>query len=87
MQAQEGNIYFTEFAERVEYGNLEFGFQRVLLKQNLDSKGWKFPCPLNLIGGLPGRLTQGLLVGKLLVGGLGVSKKEIKRIINSNKKY
>ena len=28
---------------------------------------------MNLIGGLPESLTQGLLVGKLLVGGLGVS--------------
>ena len=25
MQAQEGNIYFTELAERVEYGNYAFG--------------------------------------------------------------
>ena len=30
-------------------------------------------CPLNLIGSLPESLTQGLLVGKLLVGGLGVA--------------
>ena len=41
----------------------------------LNSKGWEFSCPLNLIGGLPERLTQGLLVGKLLVGGLGVLMK------------
>ena len=36
-------------------------------------RGGKFLCPLNLIGGLPESLTQGLLVGKLLVGGPGVS--------------
>ena len=39
---------------------------------NLNSKGWKFSCPYNFIGSLPEGLTQGLLVGKLLVGGLGV---------------
>ena len=38
----------------------------------LNSKGWEFSCPLNCIGGLPESLTQGLLVGKLLIGGLGV---------------
>ena len=30
------------------------------------------PCPLNLIGSLPESLPQGLLIGKLLIGGLGV---------------
>ena len=38
----------------------EFGFQRVLLKQTLNSKGWEFSCPLNFIGGLPESLPQGL---------------------------
>ena len=33
---------------------------------------WEFSCPLNFVGSLPESLTQGLLVGKLLVGGLGV---------------
>ena len=33
----------------------------------------EFSCPCNFIGSLPESLTQGLLVGKLLVGGLGVS--------------
>ena len=42
-----------------------------LLKQTLNSKGWEFSCPLKCIGSLPESLTQGLLVGKLLVGGLG----------------
>ena len=50
----------------------EFGFQRVWLKQTLNSKGWQFSCPLKFIGSLPESLTQGLLVGKFLVGGLGV---------------
>ena len=48
-------------------------------KQTLNSKGWEFPCPYNLIGGLPESLTQGLLVGKLLVGGLGVAQLLTKR--------
>ena len=43
------------------------------LKQTLNSKGWEFSCPLNFIGSLPESLTRGLLVGKLLVGGLGVA--------------
>ena len=51
----------------------EFGFRRVWLKQTLNSEGWEFPCPLNLIGSLPESSTRGLLVGKLLVGGLAVS--------------
>ena len=38
------------------------------------SKGWEFSCPYNFIGGLPESFTQGLLAGKLLVGGLGVSQ-------------
>ena len=42
------------------------------IKQTLDSKGWEFSCPYNFIGSLPESLTQGLLVGQLLVGGLGV---------------
>ena len=42
------------------------------LTQTLISKGWEFSCPLNFIGGLPESLTQGPLVGKLLIGGLGV---------------
>ena len=37
-----------------------------------NSKGWKFSCPLNFMGDLPESLTRGLLVGKLLVGGLSV---------------
>ena len=49
----------------------EFGFQRVRLKQTLNSKGCEFSCPSNSIGSLPESSTQGLLVGKLLVGGLG----------------
>ena len=40
----------------------EFGFLR----------GWEFSCPFNFIRGLPESLTQGLLIGKLLTGGLGV---------------
>ena len=43
-----------------------------LLKQTLNSKGWEFSCPYNFVGSLPESFTQGLLVGKLLVGGLGV---------------
>ena len=31
--------------------------------------------PISLIGNLPERLTQELLVGKLLVGGLGVKRR------------
>ena len=41
-------------------------------KQTLNSEGWEFSCPYNLIGSLPESLTQGLLIGKLLIGGLGV---------------
>ena len=52
----------------------EFGFQRVLLKQTLNSKGWEFSCPWTLIGGLPESLTQGFSVGKLLIGGPGVKR-------------
>ena len=40
--------------------------------QTLNSKGWEFSCPYNCIGSLPESLTQGLLIGQLLVGGLGV---------------
>ena len=36
------------------------------------SEGWELSCPLNLIGSLRESSTRGLLVGKLLVGGLGV---------------
>ena len=50
----------------------EFGFQGVGLKQTLNSKGWELSYPNNCIGSLPESLTQGLLVGKLLIGGLGV---------------
>ena len=32
----------------------------------------EFSCPYNFIGSLPESSTRGLLVGKLLVGGLGV---------------
>ena len=32
----------------------------------------EFSCPLNFTGCLPESLTQGLLIGKLLIGGLGV---------------
>ena len=53
----------------------EFRFQRVWLKQTLNSKGWEFSCPYKSIGSLPESLTQELLVGKLLVGGLGVRLK------------
>ena len=42
-------------------------------KQTLNSKGWELSYPYNCIGSFPESLTQGLLVGKLLVGGLGVS--------------
>ena len=34
--------------------------------------GWELAYPYNCIGSLPESLTQGLLVGKLLIGGLGV---------------
>ena len=54
----------------------EFGFRGVWLKQTLNSQGWEFSCPLNFIGSLPESLTQGLLIGKLLTGGLGVSSNE-----------
>ena len=59
-------IYYAQSAYQ------EFGLRRVWLKQTLNSKGWEFSCPLKFIGSLPESLTQGLLVGKLLVGGLGV---------------
>ena len=52
----------------------EFGFQRVWLKQTLNSKGWEFSWSLNFIGSLPEILTQGLLIGQLSIGGLGVGK-------------
>ena len=42
------------------------------LKQTLNSKGWEFSCLYNFIGSLSESLTHGLLVGKLLVGGLGI---------------
>ena len=42
------------------------------LTQADSSKGWEFSCLLNLTGSLPESLTQGLLIGKLLIGGLGV---------------
>ena len=42
------------------------------LKQTLYSKGWELSYPYNCIGSLPESLTQGLLIGKLLIGGLGV---------------
>ena len=45
--------------------------------QTLNSKGWEFSCPYDFIGGLPENLTQGLLIGKLLVGGLGVLREFI----------
>ena len=51
----------------------EFRFQRVWLKQTLNSEGWELSYPYNCIGSLPESLTQGLLVGKLLIGGLGVA--------------
>ena len=38
------------------------------------SKGWEFSCPSNSIGSLSESLTRGLLVGKLFVGGLGVTR-------------
>ena len=50
----------------------EFGFRGAWLTQTLNSQGWEFSCPLNLIVSLLESLTQGLLTGKLLVGGLGV---------------
>ena len=51
----------------------ELRFQKVRLQQTLDFKGWEFPCPYDFIGSLPESSTQGLLVGKLLVGGPGVT--------------
>ena len=48
------------------------GFRMVWVKQTLNSKGWEFSCPFNFIGSLPESSARGLLVGKLLVGGLGV---------------
>ena len=42
------------------------------LKQTLQFKGWEFSCLYNSIGSLPESSTRGLLVGKLLIGGLGV---------------
>ena len=53
----------------------EFGFQRVGLKQTLDSKGREFSCPMNFIGSLPESSTQGLSIGKLLIGGLGALRR------------
>ena len=40
--------------------------------QTLNLKRWEFSCPSNFIGGSPESSTRGLLVGKLLVGGLAV---------------
>ena len=40
--------------------------------------------PINLIGNLPERLTQELLVGKLLVGGLGVAARSALAPNNNN---
>ena len=44
----------------------------------LNSKGWEFSCPLNFVGSLLESLTQGLLIGKLLIGGLGILWRELK---------
>ena len=44
----------------------------------LKSKGWEFSCPLNFIVSLPESLTQGLLIGKLLEGGLGVTPRRVR---------
>ena len=62
-------IYIYTCAQSAYY---EFRFQRFWLKQTLNSKGLEVSCLLNFIGSLPESLTQGLLVGKLLIGGLGV---------------
>ena len=43
-----------------------------LTQTTLNSKGWELSYPYNCIGSLLESLTQGLLVGKLLIGGLGV---------------
>ena len=48
------------------------GFEGFDSSRLLILKGWEFSCPYNFTGNLPEDLTQGLLVGKLLVGGLGV---------------
>ena len=40
-------------------------------------QGWEFECPYDFIGSLPESLTQGLLTGKLLIGGLGVRDKDL----------
>ena len=46
-----------------------------LTKQTLNSEGWELSCPLSFIGSLPESLTRELLIGKLLVGGLGVQSR------------
>ena len=43
-----------------------------LTQANFNSKKCELSCPYNFIGSLPESSTRGLLVGKLLVGGLGV---------------
>ena len=45
-----------------------------LTQADSNSKGWEFSCPYNCIGCLPESSTRGLLVGRLLVGGLGVKQ-------------
>ena len=51
---------------------LRVSISRGFDSSKLESKGWEFSCPWNLIGSLPENVTQELLVGKLLVGGMGV---------------
>ena len=48
------------------------GFRGFDSKKLLILRGGELPYPYNCIGRLPESLTQGLLAGKLVVGGLGV---------------
>ena len=45
------------------------GFEGLDSSRLLHSKEWEFSCAYNFIASLPESLTQGLLVGKPLVGG------------------
>ena len=50
-----------------------FDFRGFDSSKLLSLRGWELSYPYNCIGSLPESLTQGLLAGKLLVGGLGVN--------------
>ena len=64
-----GRKGMSESLDRLLRGS---GFRGFDSSRLLILRGGNSSCPLNFIGSLPESLTQGLLVGKLLVGGLGV---------------